>query len=391
MYLARRALEINPSPTLAINAKAKELIGKGIDIIGLGAGEPDFNTPENIIQAAYDSMKKGQTKYTAAAGVPELKQSVIDKFKRDNGLIYNQNQIIITNGAKHALYNFLQAVCNNGDEVIIPVPYWVSYPEMVKLAEGVPVYVEGKADNNYKITPEQLENAISKKTKVFIINSPNNPTGTIYTHNELLEIARVCEKHQILIVSDEIYEKLIYGNHAHFSIASVSEDAFERTTVINGVSKPYSMTGWRIGYAAGNAKIIKTMADISSHSTSNPVSFAQYGAIEAMNGPQDELIRMKNEFENRRNFVLEQIKDIGGFKPIIPSGAFYVFIDISDILRGKYSDADQWSEDLLEKAKVAVVPGSGFGSPNFIRLSYATSLEQLDEGIKRIKEFIRTN
>ncbi len=389
MQLAKRALELKPSPTLAINTKAKELVGKGVDIIGLGAGEPDFNTPDNIIQAAHTSMKKGQTKYTSSAGVSELKQTIVEKFKKDNDLIYNQNQIIVANGAKHALYNFFQAICNPGDEVIIPLPYWVSYPEQVKLAGASPIFIEGEASNNYKFTPEQLDKLISKRTKALIINSPNNPTGTIYSRDELLQISKICEKHDILILSDEIYEKLIYDDSTHVSIASVSEDAYKRTIVINGVSKPYSMTGWRIGYAAGNATIIKSMSDISSHSTSNPVTFAQYGAIEAIGGSQDELHRMKKEFERRRNFVIDQINDIKGVKPIFPLGAFYVFIDISEIIQGKYVDADEWAGDLLEKARVAVVPGSGFGAPNFIRLSYATSIEQLDEGIKRIKKFIQ--
>lgn len=389
MSLAKRALKLKPSPTLAINAKAKELISKGVDIISLSAGEPDFNTPDNIIQKAYISMKEGKTKYTSSSGVPELKRAIMDKLYNDNGLSYGENQIIVTNGAKHALYNFFQTVCNPGDEVIIPLPYWVSYPEQVKLAGAVPIFIKGEEDNNYKFSPEQLDKLINKKTKVLIINSPCNPTGTIYTEDELYEISKVCKKHNILIISDEIYEKLIYDDSKHVSIASVSDDAYNRTIVINGVSKPYSMTGWRIGYAAGDATIIKAMSDISSHSTSNPVTFAQYGAIEAISGSQEELHNMKKEFEVRRNFVIDQISNIKGIKPIIPLGAFYVFIDISDIIKGKYQNADEWAEDLLEKAKVAVVPGSGFGLNNFIRLSYATSLEQLNEGIKRIKEFIQ--
>ncbi len=391
MQFARRVSELSPSPTLAITAKAKELKSQGIDVVGLGAGEPDFNTPEHIINAATQSMKEGKTKYTPAGGIPELKQAVIEKLKRDNGLDYQPNQVIITIGAKHALFNFFQVICDPGDEVIIPVPYWVSYPEQVKLAEGKPVYVDGKKENNYKITPNQLDAAITSKTKAFILNSPSNPTGIIYSKEELEGIADVCKKHDILIVSDEIYEKLIYEDAEHFSIASLNEDSYKRTVVINGVSKPYSMTGWRIGYAAGDEKIIKAMTGIASHSTSNPVSFAQYGAVEAISGSQDDLIKMRSEFDKRRKAVLEIIHNISGLKPIAPKGAFYVFIDISEILHhnGKnFANADEWAKALLDEAKVAVIPGSGFGAPNFIRISYATSLEQLQEGMKRIKEFI---
>ncbi|OEF99057.1 aspartate aminotransferase [Vulcanibacillus modesticaldus] len=388
MQLAKRVLELTPSPTLAISAKAKELKSKGVDVISLGAGEPDFNTPDNIIETAVDSMRKGFTKYTAAAGIPELKQAIIEKFKRDNNLEYKMDQVIVTMGAKHALYNFFQVVCNPGDEVIVPVPYWVSYPEQVKLAQAVPVFLEGKKENDYKITASQIESVLTDKTKAIIINSPSNPTGVIYSRDELAEIAEVCKKHDLYIVSDEIYEKLIYDEKEHVSIASISEDAYERTVVINGVSKPYSMTGWRIGYAAGNTSIIKAITGIASHSTSNPVSFAQFGAVEALNGPQDELLRMRNEFEKRRNTVLELVRDIPGFKPIKPFGAFYVFIDISEAIQGKYDNADKWAEILLDEAKVAVIPGSGFGLPNFIRISFATSLEQIQEGMRRIKNFV---
>jgi len=391
VQLANRVLNLTPSPTLAITAKAKELRSQGIDVVSFGAGEPDFNTPENIIEAAVESMKKGFTKYTAAAGIPELKQAVIDKLQKDNGLTYGLDQVMITVGAKHALYNLFQVLCNPGDEVIIPIPYWVSYPEQVKLAEAVPVFVEGKAENEFKVTAEQLEEAITDKTKALILNSPNNPSGTVYTKQELEEIAAVCEKHDLFIVSDEIYEKLIYDGMEHVSIASLSEDAYKRTFVINGVSKPYSMTGWRIGYIAGDAKMIKAMTGIASHSTSNPVSFAQHGALEALTGPQNELEHMRREFDKRRTFVLDFISKIPGLKSFTPKGAFYVFIDVSEVLNSgnkQYENADQWAEALLEEAKVAVIPGSGFGSPNFIRVSYATSLEQLEEGFKRIQRFI---
>lgn len=391
MQFANRISELTPSPTLAITAKAKELKSKGIDVISLGAGEPDFNTPDHIIKAAVDAMNKGQTKYTPSGGIPELKQAVINKFKKDNGLVYNPKQIIITLGAKHALYTLFQVICNPGDEVIIPIPYWVSYPEQVKLAEAKPVYIEGKKENHYKFTSEELEQVITPRTKALILNSPSNPAGTIYSREELMQIAEVCEKHDILIVSDEIYEKLIYDGIGHFSIAGSSDDAYRRTIVINGLSKPYSMTGWRIGYAAGNEEIISAMIDIASHSTSNPVSFAQYGAIEALEGPQDELLYMKDQFASRRDILLNLLKEIPDLDVIVPQGAFYLFIDISKVLtKGDktYINSDDWAEALLEEAQVAVIPGTGFGMPNFIRISYATSVEQLQEGFKRIKDFI---
>ena len=391
MHLAKRVMGLSPSPTLAITAKAKELRSKGIDVIGLGAGEPDFNTPEHIIESAINSMQKGQTKYTPSGGIVELKKAVIEKMQKDNGLEYQAKQIIITLGAKHALHTLFQVICNPHDEVIIPVPYWVSYPEQVKLAEGTPVFIEGAEENGYKITAAQLEQAISSRTKAIIINSPSNPTGTIYSKEELFEISEICRKHDILIVSDEIYEKFLYDGAEQVSIASLSEDAYRRTIVINGVSKTYSMTGWRIGYAAGDEKIISVMTDIASHSTSNPVSFAQYGAVEALSGSQEELNKMRDEFEKRRNIVLDFVKEIPGLKPIIPQGAFYVFVDVSEVLHlnGRdFSNADEWAEALLEEAKVAVIPGSGFGAPNYIRVSYATSLDQLQEGFQRIKKFI---
>ena len=393
VQLAKRVSELTPSSTLAITAKAKELRSQGIDVVGLGAGEPDFNTPAHIIEAAEKAMKNGFTKYTPASGIPELKQAIVEKLKKDNGLHYESNQVMVTLGAKHALYNFFQAVCNPGDEVIIPIPYWVSYPEQVKLAEATPVYVEGTKENEYKITAQQLEDAITDRTKAFILNSPSNPTGTVYTKQELVEIAQVCQKHNLYIVSDEIYEKLTYDGVEHISIASLNEDAYQRTVVVNGVSKPYSMTGWRIGYIAGNKEIIKVMTDLASHSTSNPVSFAQYGALEAIHGPQDELEKMRATFEERRNHVLQLIHEIPELEAIQPKGAFYIFIDVSKALTTKqrtFLDADEWAKVLLEEAKVAVIPGSGFGSPNHIRVSYATSLEQLQKGMMRIKEFIQS-
>lgn len=389
MHLSKRALKIEPSPTLAINAKAKDLQNKGIDVISLSAGEPDFNTSANIIEAAHQAMLTGKTKYTAASGIPQLKQAIREKLILDNGLEYTESQIMITNGAKHALYNYFQAVCNPGDEVIIPIPYWVSYPEMVKLADALPVFIEGKSESQYKITADQLENAITDRTRVLILNSPSNPTGAVYSREELEALAEACQKHDLLIISDEIYEKLIYTSEPHISIASLNEDAYTRSLVVNGMSKPYAMTGWRIGYAAGNAELIKAMSDISSHSTSNPVTFAQYGAIEAIKGPQDDLLRMKAEFAARRDYVLERLANVPYVKPIEPAGAFYVFIDLTDVIEGRFKDADEFSELLLEEELVAVVPGSAFGAKNFMRLSYATSMEQLVIGLDRIDNFVR--
>lgn len=389
MKLAHRVSILSPSPTLAITAKANELKRQGVDVVGLGAGEPDFNTPEHIIEAAEKAMREGKTKYTATAGIPELTKAIIDKFERDNGLTYSPRQIIVTNGGKHALFNLFMALLNPGDEVIIPTPYWVSYPEMVKVADGVPVFIEGKESNGFKVTAEQVKAAITPKTRAMVINSPSNPTGSIYSRKELEAIADICLSHNILMVSDEIYEKLIYDGHEHISVATLSKEAYENTVIINGMSKPYSMTGWRMGYAAGNEQLIQAMVDLSSHSTSNPTSFAQYGALAALTGTQEPLERMKQEFVKRRDRVVELLNGIKGITCLKPEGAFYVFPNVSEAMRNMgYHDVDKWCEDLLEQEKVALVPGSGFGAPDNIRISYATSMEQLEKGIERIKRFV---
>ncbi|MCJ7839486.1 pyridoxal phosphate-dependent aminotransferase [Lederbergia sp. NSJ-179] len=389
MQLANRVETLTPSTTLAITAKAKELKAQGLNVIGLGAGEPDFNTPVNIIEAAYRSMKEGKTKYTPAGGLPELKKAIITKLKKDQGLEYDPAEMIVGNGAKHILYTLFQVLLNNGDEVIIPTPYWVSYPEQVKLAGGEPVFVTGKEEQDFKITPEQLEKAITSKTKAFILNSPSNPTGMLYTKEELAELGKICLEHQVLIVSDEIYEKLIYGDHPHTSVAEISPELKEMTILINGVSKSHSMTGWRIGYAAGQKKIISAMADLASHSTSNPTTTSQYGAIEAYNGPQTAVETMRKAFEERLNHIYPKLIAIPGVKCKKPQGAFYLFPNVKETaaLAG-YETVDQFVEGLLEEALVAVVPGSGFGAPDNIRLSYATSLENLEEAIKRIHTFV---
>jgi aspartate aminotransferase len=387
--LAHRVEALTPSTTLAITAKAAELKSLGHDVIGLGAGEPDFNTPQHIIDAAVQSMNEGYTKYTPSAGLPTLKKAIQEKFIKDQGIEYKLNEIIVVNGAKHALYTLFQVLLNDGDEVIIPTPYWVSYPEQVKLAGGIPVYIEGHERNEFKITPEQLDSAITERTRALIINSPSNPTGMIYSSEELEELGKVCLEKNILIISDEIYEKLIYGDYKHISIAEISPQLKEQTIIINGVSKSHSMTGWRIGYAAGNKDIITAMTNLASHSTSNPTTTAQYGTIAAYTGSQDTVEEMRSAFEVRLNKIYDQLIKIEGFSCLKPQGAFYLYPNVKEAaeLTG-FGSVDLFVEGLLEEAMVAVIPGSGFGTPDNIRLSYATSLDTLEEAIKRIQKFI---
>ena len=387
--LASRVNTLTPSTTLAITAKAKQMKESGIDVIGLGAGEPDFNTPENILEAAIKSMKEGQTKYTPSGGLLELKDAIINKLKRDQELTYTRNEIMIGIGAKHVLYTLFQVILDPDDEVIIPTPYWVSYPEQVKLAGGVPIHIEADSAAQFKVTAEQIKNAITEKTKAVIINSPGNPTGMIYTEDELREIAAVCEEKDIWIISDEIYEKLIYGNEKHVSIAQISDDAKKRTFVINGVSKSHSMTGWRIGYVAGDAEVVKAMTNLASHSTSNPTTTSQYAAIEAYNGPQDTVEVMREAFESRLNQVYPKLAAIPGFKVVKPEGAFYLLPEVTEALeKTGFENVDDFATALLTEANVAVIPGSGFGSPNTIRLSYATSIDLIEEAIRRIEKFV---
>ncbi|WP_153122552.1 pyridoxal phosphate-dependent aminotransferase [Peribacillus tepidiphilus] len=391
MKLAKRVMSLTPSSTLAITAKAKELKAQGHDVIGLGAGEPDFNTPQHIIDAATKSMMEGHTKYTPSAGLPQLKQAIVQKLKQDQGLDYKPSQVIVASGAKHALYTLFQAILDEGDEVMIPIPYWVSYPEQVKLAGGNPVYVEGKEENSFKITPEQLKEAITDRTKAVIINSPSNPTGMLYSKEELEAIGNVCLERGVLIVSDEIYEKLVYGQNKHVSIAEISPELKEQTIIINGVSKSHSMTGWRIGYAVGNEEIIKAMTNLSSHSTSNPTTMAQYGAIAAYEGPQDAVEEMRQAFEERLNIIYEKLTAIPGISCLKPQGAFYLFPNAKEAAKMTgYSNVDDFATALLEEAMVAVIPGSGFGAPDNIRLSYATSLDQLEKAVERIHSFIES-
>ncbi|MCM3673987.1 pyridoxal phosphate-dependent aminotransferase [Peribacillus simplex] len=391
MKLANRVQSLTPSTTLAITAKAKELKAQGLDIIGLGAGEPDYNTPKHIIDAALLSMNEGQTKYTPSAGLPKLKEAIAAKLKRDQGLEYKPSEILVASGAKHALYTLFQAILDEEDEVIVPIPYWVSYPEQIKLADGKPVYVVGTEENQYKITKEQLEQAITEKTKAVIINSPSNPTGMLYSREELAAIGEVCLAHDILIVSDEIYEKLVYGNAKHTSIAEISPELKNQTIIINGVSKSHSMTGWRIGYAVGEESIIKAMTNLASHSTSNPTTTAQYGAIAAYDGTQEPVEEMRQAFEGRLNKIYDKLVEIPGISCIKPQGAFYLFPNVKRAVElTGYSNVEDFTTALLEEAQVAVIPGSGFGAPDNIRLSYATSLELLEAAVERIHSFVKS-
>lgn len=394
MELSRKAQAIEPSLTLAITAKAKEMKERGIDVISFSAGEPDFNTPKNIINAAIKAMEDGNTKYTSVNGILQLREAICKKFKDDNGLEYNPSQIVVSTGAKQSLANTFLAILNPGDEVIVSTPYWVSYPELIKLADGKPVFVEGDEKSNYKFTKENLEKAVTAKTKAIVLNTPNNPTGTIYNKEELEVIADFAKKYNIIIISDEMYEKLIYDNENHISIASLSKDAYERTIVINGLSKSYAMTGWRIGYCATSEKIAKLMISIQSHVTSNVCSITQYAALEALNGPQDEITKMINEFEKRRNYMINRIESIDNLSIVKPKGAFYIMINIENCLgkeiNGKIlNDSMEFCASLLENEKLAVIPGKAFGLNNYIRVSYATSMEAIKEGLNRIESFIK--
>ncbi|GGC99316.1 aspartate aminotransferase [Pontibacillus chungwhensis BH030062] len=389
MELAKRVQTLTPSSTLAITAKANELKSQGHDVIGLGAGEPDFNTPEHILDAAKNAMDKGHTKYTPSGGIKQLKQAIVEKFENDQGLTYDPDQVIVTTGAKHALYTLFQVLLNDGDEVIVPAPYWVSYPEQIKLAGGNPVIVSAQEENHFKLTPEQLEQSITDRTKAVIINSPSNPTGMVYSKEELTALGEVCNRKDIMIVSDEIYETLIYGGVSHTSIAQLSEELKERTVIINGVSKSHAMTGWRIGYAAGSKKVIKAMTNLASHSTSNPTTVAQYAALAAYTSSQEEVMTMKEAFSQRLEKLYEWVTAIPGITCVKPQGAFYLFPNVSEAVQlTGFDSVDDWVKGILEEEKVALVPGSGFGADQNVRLSYATSLDQLEEAAKRIHRFV---
>ena len=380
---------IKPSPTIAVTSKAREMRAAGKDVIGLGAGEPDFDTPDNIKEAAIEAIRKGDTKYTAVDGTPALKKAIQAKFSRENDLSYELDQISVGTGGKQVLYNAFMATINKGDEVIIPAPYWVSYPDIVLLAGGKPKIIKCDEKNNFKLTPEKLKKAVSKKTKWIIINSPSNPTGSGYTKDEIIALSKILIKYKNLyILSDDIYEHITYDGFKFFTIAQI-EKLKSRTLTMNGVSKSYSMTGWRIGYAAGPKEIIKAMAKIQSQSTSNPTSISQAAAVEALNGTQDFISERSNSFKERRNFVVDSLNNIKGISCLSPEGAFYVFPNCKKLLNKKTklkTDKD-FVEKLLEKAEVAVVQGSAFGLDGFFRISYATSMENLKKAMNRIKTF----
>lgn len=390
--LSKKGLEISPSVTLEITAKAKEMKSKGIDVISFGAGEPDFNTPENIRKEGIRAIEEGLTKYTPASGIKELKEAVCAKFKKDNNIEYTPENIIISNGAKHSLFNALMAIINPGDEVIIGVPYWVSYPEIVKIVGGKPVFVYTTEENEFKFTVRDLENIRTSNTKAIILNSPSNPTGSIYSREELEQIADWAVKNNIFVISDEIYEKLVYDGE-HISIASLNEDIKDLTIVINGMSKAYSMTGWRIGFMAANKEVAKVISNIQSHTTSNPCSISQYASVEGLNGDQTAVIEMKKQFEKRRNYMVDTINSISGLSCKKPKGAFYIMVNIKklkgEVIKGvKINGSLDLARVLLEEGKVAVIPGIGFGDDDYIRLSYATSMENIEEGLRRIKSVV---
>lgn len=392
LTLSRKAQAVKPSSTLAITAKAKELMSKGIDVVGFGAGEPDFNTPENICEAAIKAIHDGFTKYTPAEGTLELRKAVCDKFLNFNKLNYEPSQIVVSNGGKHSLTNIFEAILNPGDEVIIPSPYWLSYPEIVKLADGVPVFVRGEKSNNYKVTAAQIEAACTEKTKALVLNSPSNPSGMIYTREELEAIAEVAVRKDFYVVSDEMYEHLIYEGEA-ISIASLNDEIYKRTITCSGVAKSYSMTGWRIGFTGSSKEIAKLMGSLQSHQTSNPNSIAQKAAYEALVGPQDSVHKMHAEFKKRRDYMYERVCGIKLISALKPQGAFYLFVDVSETLDKEYKGAkvgtaDNLAKILIEDFNVAVVPCGDFGFDDHIRLSYAISMEQITKGLDRIEAFV---
>jgi aspartate aminotransferase len=391
LVLSNRAKSLKPSPTLAINAKAKSMQAQGIRVISFGAGEPDFDTPKNIKEAAKKAIDEGFTKYTAVGGIDELKDAVIHKFKRDNHLTYKRSQILVSCGGKHSFYNLAQAFFDQGDEVIIPSPYWVSYPPMVSLAGATPVILNTTEENGFRITPEDLKRAVTRKTKALVINSPSNPTGGGYTKEDLTKIAEIAVSSGFFLISDEIYEKIVYDGFECISIASLSEEVKSRTFVLNAVSKTYAMTGWRIGYAAGPDEVISAMTNIQSQSTSNPESIAQKASVEALTGPQDDVGKMTAAFGQRRNYILDRLNRIKGVKCFKPLGAFYVFPNFSSYYGKAYqgkkiTNSTALADFFLDVARVAVVPGGEFGADPYERLSFATSMEDIREGIDRIEE-----
>jgi aspartate aminotransferase len=386
MEISERAAQLTPSLTLSIDSKAKAMKAEGLDVCGFGAGEPDSDTPEHIKRAAIEALEAGFTKYTPNAGIPELRQAIADKLAADNGLNYRAGQIVVSNGAKHACYNAILATCQPGDEVIIPAPYWVSYPDMVRLVGAEPVIVPTSERNAWKMRPEDFENAMTPRTKMLIMNSPGNPTGSVYTREELEAIVNVAAEEDIYILSDEIYEKLVYDDAKHVSVGSLSKEAYDLTITVNGFSKSYAMTGWRLGYLAAPDAVSRAVDSIQSHTSSNPCSFSQYGALAALKGDQQPLADMREEFEMRRNYMFDRISKISNVTAIKPQGAFYILVNISQLGLSSQNFADR----LLSKANVAVVPGAAFGDDRTIRFSYATSLDVIKKGLDRFQDFCRT-
>lgn len=391
--LSKRASSLKPSPTLTINAKEKALKAQGLDIVGFGVGEPDFDTPDHIKKAAIDAINEGFTKYTPAAGIDPLKDAIIEKFKRDNNLTYKRDEVIVSCGGKHSLYNLFQTLFEKGDEVIIPIPYWVSYPPMVELAGAKPVLVDTSEKDDFQITKRLLKKHITKKTKGIVLNYPSNPAGSVYSVENLKEIGKIAVENNIYIISDEIYEKLTYDGYTHTSIASIDPSFKERTIIAHGVSKTYAMTGWRIGFAAGPKEIIQAMSNIQSQSTSNPTSISQKAAVVALNGPQDFIKTMVSEFKKRRDFLVRELRSIEGVTCYNPKGAFYVFPNFNKLLGRKYKgkkigSSSVLTEILLEDFHTAVVPGVEFGKEGYLRLSFATSMEVIKKGVERIKKAV---
>ena len=392
--LSNRAKSLKPSPTLAINAKAKSMQAQGIHVISFGAGEPDFDTPENIKQAAKKAIDEGFTKYTPVGGIDELKDAIINKFKRDSYLTYKRSEVIVSCGGKHSFYNLAQAIFDQGDEVIVPAPYWVSYPPMVALANATPVIVETTEKNEFKITPEDLKKVVTPNTKALIINSPSNPTGSAYTKKELEKIAEIAISKNFFVISDEIYEKIVYDGFEFTSVASLSEEIKKKTIIVHGVAKTYAMTGWRIGYTAGSEEIISAMNNIQSQSTSNPTSIAQKASVEALIGLQDEVRKMVTAFGQRRSYIMDRLNKIPGVSCYKPVGAFYVFPNFSSYYGKSYQgkkieNSTHLADFFLDVARVAVVPGVEFGADPFERLSFATSMENIKEGLNRIEESLK--
>ncbi len=394
MEISNKFKAISPSPTLLIDSKFKQMKAEGMNVVGFGAGEPDFDTPQHIKEAAIRAINEGFTKYTPASGTLELKKAICEKFLNDNGLSYLPENIVVSNGAKHSLINTFGAILNPGDEVIIPAPYWVSYPEMVKYCDGVPVVLYTKEENGFKFSAEDFRASITDKTRAIVLNSPSNPTGMVYTREELEAIAEVAVENNIYVVSDEIYEYLVYDGAEHVSIASLGDKIKDLTIIINGVSKTYAMTGWRIGYTASNAAIAKAMSNVQSHTTSNPNSIAQAATVAALKGPKDELKTMIKAFDERRKYMADRINSIDGVSCLTPKGAFYVMMNIS-ALKGKkiagrvIETADDFAGVFLDEELVAVVPGNGFDAPDYVRWSYATSLDNIKEGIDRLERLLK--